>query len=101
MKKTIILFLAGIIVNCASPGMGPEGFIFTNSKIGFYGNQISNSNKKGESCSHSVLGLIAFGDSSINSAATNGGINKVNSLNFSTFSILGIHASLCAEVNGN
>ena len=45
----------------------------------------SNSKKKGEACSRNILGLVAVGDNSINSAKKNGTITKIATVDYSKF----------------
>jgi hypothetical protein len=57
--------------------------------------------KKGESCAMSILGLIAVGDASIDTARRNGGIRSISSVNEHWTSILaGLYSSKCTVVTG-
>lgn len=102
MKKTLVtLVIAGLsMVNCVSPGFGPSGSIFTSTKMGVYGNQVGGS-KMGEACTMTILGLIAVGDGSVEAAAQNGNIKKVNTIDLNGFSVLGLFANLCTVVKGD
>ncbi len=94
--SVLSLFLAG---GCASPGVGPKGIFFTQAKLGVFGTG-EPSSKFGIACVHSILGLIAFGDGSIEKAKKNGSIETVYEVNWETQSILGIYAKLCVEAGG-
>ena len=54
----------------------------------------------GKSCAYSVLGLVAWGDASINAAKNAGQIKQVASVDFDTFNLLGISGSFCTIVSG-
>ncbi len=56
--------------------------------------------KRGESCSQSILGLVVTGDASIVTAAQNGGISRIGTVNSSYQNILGIIATYCIVVTG-
>lgn len=57
--------------------------------------------KRGESCSTAVLGLVAWGDSSIESAKQNGGITKVATVEYDQTAVLvGLYHSVCTKVAG-
>ncbi|TGL44199.1 TRL-like family protein [Leptospira perdikensis] len=86
--------------NCASPGFGLRGFFYTKTKIGIFGTGES-SKRRATSCVHSVLGLISFGDASLEFLKSRSKIQNVTETNWTTFAILGIYANLCVEVSGN
>ncbi len=104
MKKSIIilvmvtasLFLFG---SCASGGIGPTGSIFTSTKIGIHGSS-PNGAKEGQACAQSFLGLVALGDASVRTAAQNGGISAVQSIDIEVFSLL-VYAQACTVVRGS
>ncbi|MDZ4725598.1 MAG: TRL-like family protein [Leptospira sp.] len=100
-KFLLALLFSGIVtVQCSSTGFGPQGAIFTSTKIGVHG--ISNSGAKtGSACTFSILGLVALGDGSVNAAASSGGIMKVNSIDLEGFSILGLFSKQCTVIRGD
>jgi hypothetical protein len=57
--------------------------------------------RTGNSCAYSVMGLVAWGDASINAAKNAGQIKQVASVDFETFNLLGIYGSFCTVVRGN
>ncbi|MCR9141358.1 MAG: TRL-like family protein [bacterium] len=58
--------------------------------------------KQGESCASSILGLIATGDVGIKTAAENGGITRVRSIDTHNTQILSsIYQETCILVNGD
>ncbi|MDF3822107.1 TRL-like family protein [Leptospira sp. 96542] len=97
MKFCSFLFL--FLLSCASPGFGPKGFIYTNTKTGIFGTGVSGS-LKSESCVHSILGLVSFGNASLDTLKSQSNIKQITETNWKTFGILGIYANLCIEVLG-
>ena len=57
--------------------------------------------RSGSSCAFSLLGLIAWGNASIDEAKREGQIKQVASVDFSSFSLLGTFGSFCTVVRGN
>ncbi len=56
--------------------------------------------KRGEACAHNILGLVATGDASIDTAKHNGDITKVASVEQSSVQGLGYYARYCTIVYG-
>lgn len=46
--------------------------------------------KEGRASSRSILGLVAWGDSSTHAAATQGGLTTINHADMEVFSVLGV-----------
>lgn len=63
--------------------------------------QPSKGDRSGEACATSILGLIATGDASIETARKNAGVTKVTAVDFTGSSILGIYAKYCTVVFGS
>ena len=57
--------------------------------------------KEGQACARSILGLIADGDASIATAAKNGGIKDVQSVDHHTKNVLGVIGEYCTVVRGS
>ena len=55
----------------------------------------------GKSCAYSIMGLVAWGDASINTAKNAGQIKQVASVDFNTVNVLAIFGSFCTVVRGN
>ena len=62
-------------------------------------NNVTVSNK-GEACAINILGIFAFGDSSVETAKLNGGLKKIAFTDTSYKNILGIYQKGCTIVNG-
>ena len=56
--------------------------------------------KTGEACAQSILGLVAFGDASIETAKKNAGITKVATVDHQTTNILYFYGQYCTVVYG-
>jgi len=92
-----VLFL----VACARPPSSMPGFITLNvTEMDDYGNGKIGP-KMGKACTTSLLGWITKGDSGIKAAAANGGITQVNSVDYTSSTLLGITGEHCTVVYGN
>ncbi len=56
--------------------------------------------KAGEACATGILGLVAFGDASLDAAKKAGGVTEVHSVEHHGTNILGIYVQGCTEVHG-
>jgi hypothetical protein len=57
--------------------------------------------KVGKSCVHNILGLISFGDASIDEARRKGRVLNITSVDIKTDSYLGIYGQYCTVVRGS
>jgi hypothetical protein len=57
--------------------------------------------RTGTSCAYSIMGLVSWGDASINAAKNAGQIKQVASVDFYTVNVLAIYGSFCTVVRGN
>ncbi|GBF51647.1 hypothetical protein LPTSP4_31850 [Leptospira ryugenii] len=102
VERFLLIFLFAVMftIQCSTTGFGPQGGIFTSTKIGIHG--ISNTGAKtGSACTYSILGLIAFGDASVTAAANSVGIAKVNTIDLEGLSILGLFSKQCTVIRGD
>jgi TRL-like protein family len=78
------------------------GVFHKNSTPGQLGNNVGDKLVTGESCSLSVLWLLSWGDSTIESAKENGGIQKVASIEYSNRAIFSfLYHKFCTKVIGS
>jgi TRL-like protein family len=102
MKRFWLVFALGaacILVGCAT--MIPMGGIYTGTKMPFTATSNSGvSTKTGQAQCISILGLVAVGDCSIETAKKNGGITKVNTVDWDIKNILGIYGTYNVIVSG-
>lgn len=95
MKKfRFILILAAAVWLAGCAMLVPMGSVYTGVKLPMMatGNG-SASAKTGEATCTSVLALVAVGDCSIEAARKNGGITKVNHVDWQVQNILGIYGT--------
>jgi len=106
MKKLIgyspVVALAALVAGCVAP-MGPVGgvvgSIYTDVSGPVLATSHSSSSKMGEASSQGILGF-ATGDSSIKTAAANGGITKIQHVDYHTKAVLGVWAKTTVIVYG-
>ena len=105
MKKIIIIsFIASLLTSCggATRSGVTSGILvssWNDTIAGVADNSISVS-KRGESCATNILGIVATGDSSIETAKRNGGVKKVAYADTSYLNVLGFYQKGCTIVKG-
>ncbi len=109
MKKIISIAVAGtmLAIGTGCAGMGyPAGSLYTGTTTphGVNRNELSGAaksgDKMGESCSTGILGLVAFGDASVDAAKKAGGVTEIHSVEFRAMSILGLYSQGCTVIHG-
>ena len=112
MRSTTVLLAATLTliaccIGCAgfysSPVMPAQAFLYTDIKapmdIDFDKTQVPP--KRGEASTSNVLGLFAWGDASVETAARNGGIKEIQAADYKFTNVLGIYSSYTTIVLGN
>ncbi len=104
MKKAAIVLavlLAVGVTGCLSAPFQPPGGVVsvTKAPLSTEGNWDVGS-KKGEASSFSVLGLYASGDCSIATAARNGGLKKIDHVDYAYVNVIGIWQKATVIVYG-
>ncbi|PKA27812.1 hypothetical protein EHQ96_06605 [Leptospira levettii] len=89
-----------LLIQCASSGFGTQGLLYENQRISMMETGIT-ATKEGFSCSKSYLGLVAYGDASIEMAQRQGNIKEITSIELETYNFFGIYAKLCTVTRGN
>lgn len=82
----------------ATIGNGPTGLIYTETTIPVSGN--GSGTKTGTAECKSILSIVAIGDCSVETAAKNGGISQVQSVDAKVFNILGLYGTYTTVVKG-
>lgn len=88
-----------VLTGCAT--VVPVGLIYTGVKL-----PVSNAtgsvsyNKTGQATSKSILGLVAWGDSSIKAAADEGKVVKINSIDYQADNLFGVYGKYTTIVYG-
>ena len=103
MKKVGTMFMAGALVatlaGCASPL--PMGAFYTAVKLPVATSELAGKAPKvGTSMCESYVGMVAFGDASIEAAMANAGITKVHHVDYEAKNILGIYGKYTVTVYG-
>ncbi|PJZ46927.1 TRL-like family protein [Leptospira brenneri] len=88
------------LFSCASSGFGTQGLLYENQRISMMETGVSAS-KEGIACAKSYLGLLAWGDASVELSQKNGNIREITSIELETYNFFGIYAKLCAVTKGN
>ncbi|MEK7269791.1 MAG: TRL-like family protein [Planctomycetota bacterium] len=85
-----------------APVVPPAGFTYTNvsAPAGLSAGDIRMGDRVGRAKTVSILGLFAFGDSSVQVAARKAGIGTIEHVDASFFNILGVYMSYETIVSG-
>jgi tellurite resistance protein len=106
MKKKLVIVMASLLIlsfmtGCAAYAVAPvTGVLYSDVKSGMAATSADNSSKVGTATAQSILGLVAVGDASIETAMKNGNITKVHHIDYYSKSILGIYATYTIQVYG-
>lgn len=105
MRKSVSLVLvlaaATLLPACVATPVGP-GIFYTGVKAPLEATASTQpSSKSGKSSAKQVLGLAAWGDASIQAAATSGGIKVIHHVDYEAFTILGVYSSFEVTVYGD
>lgn len=104
MKKMKILALLGLLafvpmfMGCATSY--PMGSLYTEVKLPVAAESDANALKSGTAECTSILGLVATGDASLNTAMRNGNITKISHVDWEAKNILGIIGNYKLTVYG-
>ena len=102
MKKfSLVLGIAALLLFSGCATTSPVGALYTEAKLPITATSSADASKEGEATCTSILGLIAVGDCSIETAAENGKITNIKSVDKKVFSILGIYSTYTTVVKGN
>ena len=88
-----LVIFTGCGVGYWAPVIPPQGGLIsiTSAPLDTDAENTNLGSKTGESSSHNILGLVAFGDCSVYSAARDGGLNTVNHIDYKYLNILCIY----------
>ncbi len=97
----VIAAIAVMLSGCAAYSTAPVlGAIYTDVKAPLTATDNPLATKVGTAEATSILGLVATGDASINTAAQKAGIKKISHIDYHSTSILGIFAKFTVYVYG-
>ncbi len=100
MKKLLLALLASVALLSGCSTSPVSGAVNVAKWDGAISNPGINSTKTSKACAQSVLGLVAFGDASIETAKRSGGITKVATVDHETFNIFYFFGQYCTVVYG-
>lgn len=104
MKKLFFAFCAGatlLLSSCAGVGSAPlMGGLYADLKAPVAVTSNSGSSKVGTAQATSILGLVATGDASVETAAKSAGITKIHHVDQHVTNILGVYATYTISVYG-
>lgn len=90
-----------LLSGCASvSGPVPASIAFYSAPFGISQTANVKAEKRGEACMDNILGIVAVGDASIDTAKRNGGITKVASIEQAPLQIGSYYARYCTIVYG-
>ncbi len=99
-----ISVLLGILSSCAVTSNGVSPALYSSWQDRDPISRVDNSvtaNKKGSACVTNVLGLAAFGDSSLEAAKKEGNIKNVSYVDRTYDNVLFLYQKGCTVVKGN
>ena len=101
---TLVVVCAGLFAQgcLVAPVIPPYGIIFSDlqAPLDYDSNATIVSTRSGESTSTSILGLIATGDASLNSAARNGNLSVIHYADYKYTNIVGVIQTYTTVVYG-
>ena len=105
MKKaiacfTLTFFVVVLLTGCAAVATAPVSGIYSQVKGPITATTHTKSSKVGSATCTSLLGLIASGDASIETAAKSAGITKISHVDYESTNLLGIYATYTVKVYG-
>lgn len=102
MRKLVILMLllSSLFIFAGCAGLGMYGGIYTDIKGPVTTTNLEKGSKTGEASCLNVLGIVATGDCSIATAAKNGQITKIKTVDEEVSSILGLYLKRKVIVTG-
>lgn len=102
MAISALAMLSGCAGFVRAPVVPPQGLAFTSTTapmdVDYDTTDLGT--KIGQSESHNVLGLIAWGDASSETAARTAGINEIRHADYEMFNLLGIYSKFTTIVYG-
>ncbi len=102
----LLAVMASMMAGCAgvmmAPVVPPAGLAYCNREapMSIGAVEVAPNSLKGTSTTYSVLGLVSWGDGSVNTAAKNGGLTKVDRMDYHLYNILGIYSEYTTVVYG-
>lgn len=100
VRAGVLIFSASYLMGCAMAASPVNGAWYTDVKGPVGVTDAYGGTAMGEACATSILGVVATGDASIDTAKKNGGVAQVTVVDHHSNSILGFYAKFCTVVYG-
>jgi hypothetical protein len=103
MKFTVWILndlVALSLFGCAMAQSPVNGTLWSDVKSDGFATDAYGGTAKGEACASSILGLVAMGDSSIETAKRQGGVMQVTAVDHTVNNYVGFYAKYCTIVYG-
>ena len=105
MNKSFIfvglIAIVSLFSGCAASVSTPlPGFLYTDVRAPLAVTSNSGASKVGTSYATSILGIVASGNAGIDAAAREGGITKIQYVDYHAMNILGVYAKYTVYVYG-
>ena len=94
--SVVVMFFGGCLA--VTP---VKGVAVTSAQGPITATTLDQSARTGRSCAYSVMGLVSWGDASINAAKNAGQIKRVASVDFDTYNLLWSLGAFCTVVRGS
>jgi hypothetical protein len=107
MRLSKLFFTSGLfaafVTGCATSPQPKAGLLFSDFKGPNEASMGKDDGKKmGQSCASSVLGLVGWGDASIETARAKAQIQNIAAVDYKAFSVLGfVYMQTCTQVSGS
>src|SRR5690606_39830698 len=99
MTRCWVLAFALLLQGCATT-MHPVGILYTDVESGVAATSSPSGVRQGQACATSVLGLVALGDMSVETARKNGAVSMVTSVDVRRSGIPVFYTRYCTIVRG-
>jgi hypothetical protein len=109
MKRTTLISAAvavmatTLLTGClVAPVQPPMGLLYTSHQAPLFADQTTGEvgSKSGMSNTTSILGLVAWGDGSLQTAAENGGISNIRHVDYKYDNIIGVYQKYTTIARG-
>lgn len=102
MKRMTVLLLATLLGGCAMATAPVNGFVYSNVEAPLTATASPDEAQRvGRASARSILGVVASGDASIQTAARNGGITEIHHVDVQSANFFGVLAEYTVVVYGN
>lgn len=96
----VLFLLVGFGEGCASLRSPASGLLVTATQGPVTATAGAAGPRVGEACAHTILGMVAFGDASIEAARRGAGITEVTSVDQSFLQVFMFYGRSCTLVRG-